>query len=63
MIIQYKSAVYQFDESIGLTTQVVESLDKWLNTWLQNGYVIDKMSEITKNGNCTGFMYVFKRER
>ena len=57
---RYKSAAFYFDSSKGLSSEVILSLDGWLNTWLSNGYVVDKMSEINKNGTTTGYLYIFK---
>lgn len=61
MIKKYKTAVYQFDSEIGLTDDVVNAIDNWLNSWLNAGYFIESMSEITSNGKCAGFFYVFKK--
>lgn len=61
MIKKYKTAAYQFDSEQGLTDKVIIAIDEWLNSWLAAGYFIDKVTEITKNGKCSGFFYVFKQ--
>ena len=60
MIKKYKTAAYHFDGEKGLTNEIITALDEWLNSWLNAGYFIDQMTEITKNGRCCGFFYVFK---
>ena len=60
MIKKYKTAAYHFDSEKGLTNEVVISIDEWLNSWLASGYLLDNISEITKDGKCCGFFYVFK---
>jgi len=61
MIKKYKTAAYHFDSEKGLTNEVVTAIDEWLNSWLNAGYYLDNMSEITKDGRCCGFFYVFKQ--
>ena len=61
MIKKYKTAAYHFDSEKGLTNEVITAIDEWLNSWLAAGYFIDKMTEITKDGRCCGFFYVFKQ--
>ena len=61
MIKKYKTAAYHFDSEAGLTNEVVNAIDNWLNSWLAAGYFIDSMTEITKDGKCCGFFYVFKQ--
>ena len=62
MITKYKSAAYYFDPGLGLTPDVIVSLDNWLNAWLKSGYTIDKMTDIIKEGKCIGYLFVFKVE-
>ncbi len=57
---RYKSAAFYFDSTKGLSPEIISSLDEWLNTWLSNGYIVDEMSEINKNGTTTGYLHVFK---
>ena len=59
MIGKYKSAVYYFDNKNGLDNDVILSLDEWLNTWLKNGYIVNQMSPIIKEGNTVGYLYIF----
>lgn len=59
---KYKSAVYSFDPNLGLNNDIVLSLDNWLNSWLSSGYKVDKMSEITNEGKCSGFFFIFIKE-
>ena len=61
MIKKYKTAAYQFDSEKGLTSDVVSGIDNWLSTWLEAGYFVDSVCEITKDGKCSGFFYVFKK--
>lgn len=61
MIKKYKTAAYHFDSEKGLTNEVINSIDEWLNSWLAAGYFIDKISEITKEGKTCGYFYVFKQ--
>ena len=63
MIKKYKSAAYYFDSNKGLTPEVIASLDEWLNTWKNSGYVIDSFSEINKDGTTKGYLYIFKIEQ
>ena len=37
MIKKYKTAAYHFDSEKGLTNEVINSIDEWLNSWLAAG--------------------------
>ena len=62
MINKYKSAAYYFKPQSGFNDETISSLDEWLNIWLKNGYIVDSMSPINKDGTTVGYLYIFKVE-
>ena len=59
----YKSAAYHIDPSKGFDKETISKLDEWLNAWLSRGYIIDQMNEITKEGTCAGYLFIFRSQQ